>query len=70
MARLFYAGPKFSYDHLVRNRWVNELFSRLIAGRTGPMRCLLETLFPCPVWAFARAQKPAPYSVSEVRMDF
>ena len=58
-ARLFYAAPKFSYDHLVRNRWVNGLFSRLIAGRTSPMRCFLETLFLCPLWALAPRQKPA-----------
>jgi flavin-dependent dehydrogenase len=53
MARLFYAAPKFGYDHLVRNRSVNELFSRLIAGGASPMRCFLETLFLCPLWAFA-----------------
>ncbi len=52
MARLFYAAPKFGYDHLVRNRLVSELFARLITGGTSPMRCFLETLFLCPLWAF------------------
>jgi flavin-dependent dehydrogenase len=57
-ARLFYAAPRFSYDQLVRNRWVNGLFSRLIAGRTSPTRCFLETLFLCPLWVLGRRQKP------------
>ena len=39
-------------SHLVRNRSVNELFSRLIAGGASPMRCFLETLFLCPLWVF------------------
>jgi len=52
------AAPRFSYDQFVLNRWVNSLFSRLIAGRAGPMQCFLETLFLCPLRAFARRQKP------------
>jgi geranylgeranyl reductase family protein len=58
-ARLFYAAPKFSYDHLVRNRQVNGLFSRMVTGRTSPIACFLATLFLCPLWAFDRGQKPA-----------
>ena len=58
-ARLFYAAPKFSYDHLVWNRRINGLFSSLVAGRTSPTACFLETLFLCPLWAFGRRQKTA-----------
>jgi geranylgeranyl reductase family protein len=58
-ARLFYAAPKFSYEHLVLNRRVNGLFSRLVAGGISPMLCFLETLCLCPLWAFARRRKTA-----------
>jgi flavin-dependent dehydrogenase len=49
-ASLFYRMPGFGFDRMVRNPFVNDLFTGVVTGEVSPWKCLALSLATVPYW--------------------
>ena len=53
-ANLFYRMPDFGFNRMVRNPFVNKLFTGVVSGEVSPWQCLSKTALCLPYWIFKK----------------